>query len=589
MDIEQLLFKRLFDFFKKKTELTTDELERKVKLQDIHSRVSLIARALTGESIEIVASEREGGWKDNVFFLPSEMLLFPQVEINLNFFLFRVFYLHIQQKENLNWKSDEDFETSVSQEKAIETSEIVLQKLFEEFPGLKPIHQSFIDNYPIDTDEKGVESKDFSWLYGRFMKNSSSYEKGKSLENISLKSLASEDSEITTEIESKSADELEVLQVDKEQQAQYVLTHNFEKVDTIDEFNGNWRDFDGDDDLSNDQEALSEHNLKHVIRVDDPVHSVYKAQFKGNTNIAESAEIENNDYFLSYPEWDFSKRSYKPDYCKVYPKRILKDSDFYYRKTIENNKSSLLGLRKMFAQLNNSFEISRRQAEGENIDLDALTDFYTDIKSRHTPNERVYLQKKKARKEIALLFLLDLSLSSDGYAKNNRIIDVEKQVAILFGEVLNEYGIDFQIDGFYSKTRNNTSYISLKTFDDSWEKAKHKIGTIQPQGYTRIGPAIRHARTLLNKKESRKKWLILLSDGKPNDYDKYEGKYGIEDVKQALRETKSDGIDNFALAIEEEAKYYLPQMFGKNHYNILSSPMEMIASLSKLYKRIAQD
>ena len=84
----------------------------------------------------------------------------------------------------------------------------------------------------------------------------------------------------------------------------------------------------------------------------------------------------------------------------------------------------------------------------------------------------------------------------------------------------------------------------------------------------------------------RKKWLILLSDGKPNDYDRYEGKYGIQDIKQSLREMQGDGINNYAVAIEEQAKYYLPQMFGNNHYNIISSPVEMINSLTKLYKRI---
>ena len=185
-----------------------------------------------------------------------------------------------------------------------------------------------------------------------------------------------------------------------------------------------------------------------------------------------------------------------------------------------------------------------------------------------------------------MLFLLDLSLSSDGYAKGNRIIDIEKQVSILFGEVLNENFVDFQIDGFYSKTRNNTTYITLKSFEEPWQKAKHKIGAVQPQGYTRIGPALRHASAILKKRDMRKKWLILLSDGKPNDYDRYEGKYGIQDIKQALREMQGDGINNYAVAIEEQAKYYLPQMFGNNHYNIISSPVEMINSLTKLYKRI---
>ena len=589
MDIEQLIFKRLIDFFKKNTEVSQDELDRTVDLATLYPRLSLIARAVTGENIEVLGSEREGGWKDDIFFLPKKVSLFEDVEMNINFYLFRVFYLSVQKKLHYNWKYNEDFSIEESQQKAEEISNTVLQFLFVEYPGLQNIFQEFLDKYPSEKDEKGNEQKDNTWLYGRFMKNTLDYERKKYLENISKNTAPAQKDEITTEIEAQSADEIEVMQLDKHQQEQYVMTHNFEKVDTIDEFNGNWRDFDGDDSLQDDLEALQEYNLKHTVRVDDPVHSVYKASFKGSAQISESVEITDDSFHLTYPEWDFSKRAYKQNYCKVFPKTNIQDGTNYYNSTITENRQILLKLKKMFAMLNNNFEQTRRQPQGDNFDLDATTDLFVDILSKQTPSEKIYLHRKKAKKEISLLFLLDLSLSSDGYAKGNRIIDVEKQVSILFGEVLTEYDIDFQIDGFFSKTRNHTEYISMKPFDQKWTKARNFIGSVQPQGYTRIGPAIRHATTILEKRKTRKKWLILLSDGKPNDYDRYEGKYGIKDIKQALRETKGKGIENFALAIEEQAKYYLPQMFGKNHYSIISTPMEMIISLTKLYKRIAQD
>jgi len=151
---------------------------------------------------------------------------------------------------------------------------------------------------------------------------------------------------------------------------------------------------------------------------------------------------------------------------------------------------------------------------------------------------------------------------------------------------LNEFNIDFSIDAFYSKTRNHSSYISLKGFDDGWNKAKYRIGGIQPSGYTRIGAALRHSGHLLEQRATKNKWVILISDGKPNDYDKYEGKYGINDVKQAIRELNEKQINSYALAIEAQAKYYLPQMFGKNHYQILTKPVELLHSLVNLYEKI---
>ena len=132
----------------------------------------------------------------------------------------------------------------------------------------------------------------------------------------------------------------------------------------------------------------------------------------------------------------------------------------------------------------------------------------------------------------------------------------------------------------------STTYISLKDFDESWDASKHRIGAAEPQGYTRIGAALRHSGQLLKKRKTKNKWIILISDGKPNDYDKYEGKYGINDVKQALRELHEQQINSYALAIEAQAKYYLPQMFGQNHYQILTTPEELLESLILLFEKI---
>ena len=91
---------------------------------------------------------------------------------------------------------------------------------------------------------------------------------------------------------------------------------------------------------------------------------------------------------------------------------------------------------------------------------------------------------------------------------------------------------------------------------------------------------------MLHQRNTKNKWVILISDGKPNDYDKYEGRYGIQDVKQALLELNMRSINSYALAIEAQAKYYLPQMFGQNHYQILTTPVELLQTLVKLYEKI---
>jgi nitric oxide reductase NorD protein len=92
----------------------------------------------------------------------------------------------------------------------------------------------------------------------------------------------------------------------------------------------------------------------------------------------------------------------------------------------------------------------------------------------------------------------------------------------------------------------------------------------------------------LDQRSTKNKWIILISDGKPNDYDRYEGQYGVNDVKQALKELHDREIHAFALAIEAQARYYLPQMFGQNHYQILTTPQELLTAMIKLYTKIKQ-
>ncbi|MBL0292700.1 MAG: VWA domain-containing protein [Saprospiraceae bacterium] len=148
--------------------------------------------------------------------------------------------------------------------------------------------------------------------------------------------------------------------------------------------------------------------------------------------------------------------------------------------------------------------------------------------------------------------------------------------------------MDFSIAGFYSNTRNHTTFQTIKDFDADWQIGKQVIGSAEAIGYTRIGTAIRHATSLLSDRKNPHKWLMILSDGKPNDFDRYEGKYGVEDVKQALKELYALNINTYAYAIETNARHYLPNMFGANHFQIISSPSDVVAAFTKLFLKIKQ-
>ncbi len=580
MEWDQILFKKIAGKYKKwKNKDTEAELARTIHLEDISARLTMLARALTGKAIDLKPAEAEGGWRENVFYLPLRFNLLPTRESNLRFYLFRIVYLSIQSGQKLNWsRKGSPPGIQDSRARALAAAPRVLKIMQDEYPAIAEMHNEIKEIFTM-SDIPAY------WLYGKYMVSKDVFDSGDNLAptpDIPEK----HNDQPGTELQAKPVEEVEVISVDKKAQENFMLTHNFEKVETADEFSGVWRGFDGDDELEEHADALSELNLRHLVRTDEQAHSIWNAAFRNLANIAESQDAGEDTACLYYPEWDFSQRRYKPDFCKVFVKNIAASDLSYAQKCIAENQKNLQALRRKFAQIHQQRRMVKKLPDGEDIDMDAVVDWFASLRSGHTPLENIYFAKRKKDPNIAILFLLDISLSTDSYADGNRILDVEKQAVTLFGEVLEEYKVEFAIGGFYSKTRNHCVFQNLKGFNESWTLGKRKLSAVQPQGYTRIGPALRHSKTIIQQNAAKQKWVILLSDGKPNDYDKYEGRYGIADVKQALREMHENHIQTYAIAIESTARYYLPEMFGQNHYNILSHPDMLVPSLAVLYRRI---
>ncbi|MDT8412299.1 MAG: VWA domain-containing protein [Vicingaceae bacterium] len=585
MEIDQILFKRFYKFYKKFTDkVDEDEQVRTVILEPLKPRLTLLARALSGLQNDIITSEREGGWSGLNFYLPEKVSFNLTTEDNINFYLFRTLYLSVQQQLKLNWKDDDEFTALEAKEKALENAAHILAALFNEYPATKAIYESQKSNLENYYASKEL-APDYSWLYGKWMRINQKAFNAKTEALNDLKSLL-EENEITTELAANPSDEVETVAVDQKQAEDSVAHNQFEKVDTLSEFNGTFKEMDGEDTLSDDEEALRELNLKHTVRTDEANHSVYQAEFVNSTNsiLAETDNAEN--HFLHYDEWDYKNRVYKTDFCRVFPKKAAISNTDFAQQIISENKKTKQDLLKIFANIHQEYEKVTRVNFGEEINIDATTDALTEIFSNKTPSEKIYNTSRKRKKDLSVLLLMDTSLSADGYANNHKVLDVEKTAVLLFGEALNEFNINFQIDTFSSRTRNNCAYKSIKTFDENWLKVRSKIGAIEAEDFTRIGTALRHAGSLIDKEPTQKKWIILLSDGKPNDYDTYEGQYGIQDVKKALQELKNKHIKTFSLAIEAQAKYYLPQMFGHKNYAILPNPTELPYAFAKFYKQL---
>ncbi|MCG6144478.1 nitric oxide reductase activation protein NorD [Leptospira bandrabouensis] len=375
----------------------------------------------------------------------------------------------------------------------------------------------------------------------------------------------------------------EVLEVDEKKIEEYTLGHNFEKIETVEEFDGQWRDIDGEEDME-EEEALQELNLKHIIRTEDPVHTTRSSESGAGTTL-EILDEKNLGNRFSYPEWDYKLKNYKPNYCNVVEEFPNQKDVSYIKHVLEKQHSTLNQLKKKMMALLNQTRIKKRLVSGDNIDLDALVDRYADIKAKISPSESIYMNPIRDVSDMVLYFLVDLSLSTDSWIQEKRVLDVERESLLLFSECLEDLKIPFGIAGFYSRTRNFNQLIHLKQLSEPWMSARDRLGVLSPIGYTRVGPSLRHINSILKDTSYKQKWIILITDARPNDYDKYEGKYGIEDVNKAVGECLLNGIQVYTLAIGTEEKPTIPAMMRNASYQMLFHPERLLDSLQEFFRR----
>ena len=160
---------------------------------------------------------------------------------------------------------------------------------------------------------------------------------------------------------------------------------------------------------------------------------------------------------------------------------------------------------------------------------------------------------------------------------------------MLFSEALSAAGDDFALYGFSSLRRHHVRMLEIKGFDHKYNaNVCGAIQSLKPGYYTRMGTAIRRATQLLEKRPHRRKLLLLITDGKPNDLDLYEGRYGVEDTRQAVMEARRAGLIPFCITIDQQAGDYLPYMFGANGYTLIKEPVQLPTRLPQLYRLLTE-
>lgn len=285
----------------------------------------------------------------------------------------------------------------------------------------------------------------------------------------------------------------------------------------------------------------------------------------------------------TYPEWDYRTATYLPDHCRVLASPAPDTAEVC--EAAPDTKSLIRRVRRQFEVLRPRHEMLRAQLDGAELDLDAVVRARSDLAAGGQGSDRIHLMSRPQAHDLAVTILVDVSLSTDAWFDNRRVLDVEKEALTVLAHGLAACGDRHSILTFTSRRR---SWVRVETVKDFGEPMGHgveaRIAALKPGFYTRIGPAIRHAAAKLREQPNRRKLLLLLTDGKPNDVDHYEGRFALEDSRRAVMEARRTGVSIFGVTVDREAQAYVPAIFGRNGYAIVNNIARLPAALPAIYR-----
>lgn len=285
---------------------------------------------------------------------------------------------------------------------------------------------------------------------------------------------------------------------------------------------------------------------------------------------------------LCYDEWDFRRKGFRRNWCLLSETALPPIQTRFIANTLEKYRGQIRKLRHQFELMQTSERFLRRQREGNDIDVDALVESLADSLAGRSASERVYVRLARDERDIAVYFLVDMSNSTEGWVGK-----VIKEALVVLCEALQVLNDRYGIYGFSGMRRLRCELFPIKRMHEPYtDEVRQRIGAIGPREYTRMAPAIRHMTHLFKGVEAKIRLLVLLTDGKPEDYDDYKGEYAIEDTRHALLEARAAGVHPFCITVDRKGQEYMAHMCGENQYICIDSIKRLPDRMPQIYRSL---
>ncbi len=293
----------------------------------------------------------------------------------------------------------------------------------------------------------------------------------------------------------------------------------------------------------------------------------------------------------AYPEWDYRAQAYREGWARVHDCELREHDAAGAARMWEATAHLRRRLRRALQRQRPVRRAPlRRRPDGEDLDLDAAVDYVVARRAGLAPRPDVYVRRAARGRDTAVLLLADLSTSimattPDG---GGRVVDRLRAALLVFADALEEVGDPCAVRGFASKYHDGVEYYRIKAFDEPLDADRRaRIAGLTGRLASRMGAAIRRAVDELRAAPAQRRLLLILSDGRPADYD--DGgdlRYLHEDTRLAMKEARDAGIHAFCVTLDPRAGTYLPAIFGVGHYLVLEDVDRLPQRLPEIYLRL---
>jgi hypothetical protein len=282
-----------------------------------------------------------------------------------------------------------------------------------------------------------------------------------------------------------------------------------------------------------------------------------------------------------YPEWDEHHHRYRQAWCTVRELPVDEDSDSHF--VAPDGQA----LRRALGRLGMELERRRRQLQGDDIDLDAAVEARVALVAGGAPDEAIYIDNLRSRRDLSVLVLLDISGSaSEPSATGATVHEHQRLGAAALTIALQDLGDRVALYGFRSAGRANVEILPVKRFEgDLGETMMRRLGALQPGGYTRLGAAIRHGTMVVDTEGgTARRMLVVVSDGFAYDHG-YEAGYGEADARRALAEARRQGVACLCLSIGADTDVQsLRRVFGTAAHAVVPRADQLPQMVGPLFR-----